>query len=114
PVLPGAGLHYLTQPIGGVIVLSLRQVDDVTDSHVPYVLRPLMAQHSPTEHLLHPFLPELPLYFLYELQPLSQARRLLKLHLGHFHRGPSQLQMQRGNGSPRLWVARVLSYRSAV
>ncbi|MFN9940589.1 MAG: hypothetical protein ACK56I_14045, partial [bacterium] len=113
PILSRAGLHYLPQPVGGIVILCLCQVDDVTNSHIPNTLG-LVIQHPAAEHLLHPLLPELPLCFLYELQPLCQARCFLEPHLGHLHGGPSQLQVQRSDGPPCLWIACVLGYRSAI
>ena len=83
PILPGVGLQHLAQPVGRVVILGLRQMDDVADNYVPHGLHPLLIQHPPAEYLLHPLLPELPLRLLDELQSQSQAWRLLELHVGH-------------------------------
>ena len=89
PILPGVGLQHLAQPVGRVVILGLGQMDDVADNYVPHGLHPLLIQHPPAEYLLHLLLPELLLHFRDELQPLSQVRRLFKLHPGYLHGGPA-------------------------
>jgi hypothetical protein len=94
-VLKSLRLHHHAQSVGGIIVLGLHQIDDITDGHASYRLHPFVAQHPPAEDLLRPLLPELLLCFRDELQPLGQARCLFKLHLWYLHKGPAQLQVQR-------------------
>jgi hypothetical protein len=42
PSSPGQASTICPQPVGGIVIFCLCQVDDVTDGHVPHVLGPLV------------------------------------------------------------------------